>query len=207
MDKLAVISDGGAHTIEYLIKNGVIPSAVVIEPDRFQELSPYMNEDWDILLIIKGLTDFSMASVYAALSKLEEIQEKFKRVTIMTNIPLGNVKYEYYLYSGDLFYGEVKKVINRKQYDLDEMGNIIEKQQQKSFFNKKNVVEPVKGKNPIMFKFKKYNDKRTKVMFYGTKPKEETTIETVQKVEYEDKVRAVDLYSKGNEKKLDLSKN
>ena len=58
-----------------------------------------------------------------------------------------------------------------------------------------------------MFKFKKYNDKRTKVMFYGTKPKEETTIETVQKVEYEDKVRAVDLYSKGNEKKLDLSKN
>ena len=119
MDKLVVISDGGAHTIEYLIKNGVIPTAVVIEPDRFQELSPYMNEDYDILLLIKGLTDFSMASVYAALSKLEEIQEKFKRVTIMTNIPLGNVKYEYYLYSGDLFYGNIKKVINKKQYVID----------------------------------------------------------------------------------------
>ena len=56
-----------------------------------------------------------------------------------------------------------------------------------------------------MFKFKKYNDKKTRVMFYGSKPKDET-LEVVQMFEYEDKVKAVDLYSKGNEKKLDLSK-
>lgn len=192
MDKLIVICEGGVHTVEYLHRNGVFPSAMVIEPNKFQEMSPYLTKDDDILLIIKGLTDFTMSSIYGLMSKFKEYESKFKRVTILTNIPLGVVPYEYYLYSGDLFFGEVKKVASNKIYDLDSNGNTIETQKKLSFTKKKKEAEQ-ENKNPIIFQFKKYNDKKTKIMIYGKVNPEH--VET-KSFEYEEKIKLVDLYDK-----------
>lgn len=198
LDKLIVICEGGIHTIEYLHKNGVYPSSLLTETSKFQEISPYLGKEDDILLIIKGLTDFTMASIYGLLKRFDAYKDKYKRVTILTNVPLGSVNYEYYLYSGDLFYGTVKKVVNKKQYDLDDNGNIIENTSKVPF--KRNKIH-IATRNPIALQFKKYSDRKVKLMIYG-----QTGITTESKssmLEYEDKVRAIDLFknSKSTESK------
>lgn len=197
MDRLIVICEGGVHTVEYLHRNGVYPGAMLIEPGKFQEISPYLTKDDDILLIIKGLTDFTMTSIYGLLAKFDEYKNKFKRVTILTNIPLGAVSYEYYLYTGDLFFGSVKKVVNKKVYDLDVNGNIVENQK-KFTFNKKKDNYKLEY-NPIMAQFKKYNNKRVRIMIYGKMSMTEPNISTA--LEYEEKVKVVDLYNKENKNK------
>lgn len=191
MDRLIVICEGGVHTVEYLQRNGVFPAAMVLEPKKFQDMSPYLTKDDDILLIISGLTDFTMSDIYNLLSKFKEYENRFKRVTILTNIPLGVIPYDYYLYSGDLFYGSVIKVSNNKKYELDSNGNVDT--QKKSFFSKKSDVV-VENKNPITFQFKKYNDRKVKLMIYGKRDKE--IVETISHYEYEDKIKVVDLFSK-----------
>ena len=190
MDSLIVICEGGLHTVEYLRNYGVYPNALVIEPKKFQEMSPYLTKDDDILLIIKGLTDFTMASIYALLSKFKEYEKKYKRVTILTNVPLGNVTFEYYLYSGDIFYGSVQKVINKKRYDLDSNGNVIENSK-KSLFSKKSFAK-AEGKNPIMFQFRKYNNKKVNLMIYGKVALNEPI--KVEHFDYENQIKLVDLY-------------
>ena len=166
---------------------------MVLEPKKFQDMSPYLTKDDDILLIISGLTDFTMSDIYNLLSKFKEYENRFKRVTILTNIPLGVIPYDYYLYSGDLFYGSVIKVSNNKKYELDSNGNV--ETQKKSFFSKKSE-EVVENKNPITFQFKKYNDRKVKLMIYGKRDKE--IVETISHYEYEDKIKVVDLFSKEN---------
>ena len=193
MDRLIVICEGGVHTVEYLQRNGVFPAAMVLEPKKFQDMSPYLTKDDDILLIISGLTDFTMSDIYNLLSKFKEYENRFKRVTILTNIPLGVIPYDYYLYSGDLFYGSVIKVSNNKKYELDSNGNV--ETQKKSFFSKRSE-EVVENKNPISFQFKKYNDRKVKLMIYGKRDKE--IVETISHYEYEDKIKVVDLFSKEN---------
>lgn len=188
-DRLIVICEGGPHTIEYLHRNGVYPNDLLIEPTRFQDISPYLTKSDDILLIIKGLTDFTMTSIYGILAKFDEHKEKFKRVTILSNIPLGAISYDYYLYTGDLFYGNVKKVINKKVYDLDNNGNVIENQK-KGLFGKKKEEQ---NHNPIMFQFKKYN-KRVKVRVYGKKNESQEIEKPI--FEYEKKVKVVDIFNK-----------
>lgn len=191
MERLIVICEGGLHTVEYLQRNGVYPAAMVVEPAKFQDMSPYLTKDDDVLLIIKGLTDFTMASVYGLLNKFKEYESKINNVTILTNIPLGNIDFDYYLYEGDIFYGSVQKVSGKKKFDIDINGEIIDKTQKKSFFNRKQVVKAV-DRNPIMFSFKKYNNKKIKIMIYGKVMNNDPVV--VPQFDYEEKVKVVDLY-------------
>lgn len=190
MERLIVICEGGLHTVEYLQRNGVYPAAMVIEPSKFQDMSPYLSKDDDILLIIKGLTDFTMASVYGLLNKFKEYQEKYKRVTIMTNIPLGNVDFDYYLYEGDIFYGNVQLVSGKKKVDIDVNGGLMDAQK-KSLFSKGGPVKAVNF-NPIMYQYRRYNNKRVKLMIYGKVAMNDPVV--TSSYDYEEKVKVVDLY-------------
>ena len=196
MDRLIVICEGGVHTVDYLQKNGVFPGAMVIEPKKFQDMSPYLTKEDDILLIINGLTDFTMSDIYNLLSKFKEYENRFKRVTILTDIPLGVIPYDYYLYSGDLFYGSVKKVSNNKVLELDSNGNVDTNK--KGLFMKKQT-EVVENKNPITFQFKKYNDRKVKLMIYGKMNSDK--VEPVSVLGYEGKIKVVDLFAKNEENK------
>lgn len=190
MERLIVICEGGLHTVEYLQRNGVYPAAMVIEPSKFQDMSPYLSKDDDILLIIKGLTDFTMASVYGLLNKFKEYQEKYKRVTIMTNIPLGNVDFDYYLYEGDIFYGNVQLVSGKKKTDIDVNGGLMDAQK-KGLFSKGGPVKAVDF-NPIMYQYRRYNNKRVKLMIYGKVAMNDPVV--TSSYDYEEKVKVVDLY-------------
>ena len=131
-----------------------------------------------------------MASVYGLLNKFKEYQEKYKRVTIMTNIPLGNVDFDYYLYEGDIFYGNVQLVSGKKKVDIDVNGGLMDAQK-KSLFSKGGPVKAVNF-NPIMYQYRRYNNKRVKLMIYGKVAMNDPVV--TSSYDYEEKVKVVDLY-------------
>ena len=56
-------------------------------------------------------------------------------------------------------------------------------------------------KNPIMFQFKKYNNKKVRIMIYGKMALNEPT--EVSSFEYENKVKLVNLYEKEEKNKVE----
>ena len=193
MKRLIVVCEGGIHTINYLNNNGLYPGALLVEFSKFQEVAPYLTKDDDILILIAGMTDFTMASLYGLVNRIKQLENKYNRLVLMSNIPLGKIGLPYYLYKKDLFRGSVKYVdIKQKKHFVDSYGRVIE--EKKSLF-KKNTVQPEKGFNPIMREMKKeFGNKKTKLMIYGklaiTEP-----VKTNDKA-YSEKVIDVDIYKK-----------
>lgn len=179
MDRLILVCDGGIHTLEYIHKHKIYPGIVIFDITKFQEIIPYLNKDDEILLIIKGLTDFTMVDIYTLMNRFNENEEKIKGITILSNINLGVIPYKYYFYEGDLFFGEVKLIDNEQEFQLDIEGNILE---DKRKFRKANEKL---NYNPIAHKFRKYKDYKVKSVFYGgkkgdlVKPKEDGILKSI----------------------------
>lgn len=165
-ETLTIITEGGRHMIAYLLANNVKADTFILETVKFQEFLPYTTKDDKILLIIKGLTDFTMVEIYNIVNKILEVEEAKKNLVIMSNIDLGRIQVPYYLYSGDLFYGNVELVDGGKKYKLDTQGQIRKDTESGNIFDKiarKQVDEINKNKtriNPIMAKFTKFDTKR-----------------------------------------------
>lgn len=165
-ETLTIITEGGRHMIAYLLANNVKADTFILETVKFQEFLPYTTKDDKILLIIKGLTDFTMVEIYNIVNKILEVEEAKKNLVIMSNIDLGKIQVPYYLYSGDLFYGNVELVDGGKKYKLDTQGQIRKDTESGNIFDKiarKQVDEINKNKtriNPIMSKFTKFDTKR-----------------------------------------------
>lgn len=178
--RLVVICEGGAHTIEYLHKNKVFPGAVIFSATKFREIAPYLTKNDDLLVVVKGLTDFSMVDIYALFNDIEEMDMKSKLfdITIMSNINLGFVTLPYFLYTGDLFYGEVKRVEKGKVYDiLDQDGDIVQKEKKSLFGKKKKASEldkkllEMKVINTVVSRYKVYSKRDIKFTIYGSDKK------------------------------------
>ena len=172
-NNLIVISEGDFHMLKYLRANGVSPKSFVTNCVKFRELKPYISNDDTLLVIIKGFTDFTMLDVYALMNDIETVKSKIKRVVVMSNVDLGNVKFEYYRYYGDLFYGSVKHIIGGKEVDTskvtgDSEGSLSKKKKKKKGVDIKSVNSVV---NPVMESFKEFNDMKIKVSYYGVQPR------------------------------------
>lgn len=179
-DRLILICEGGAHMVEYFIKNGVYPAAVVFNAKRYSDMVPYLTERDEVLLVINGLTDFTLRDIYSMLNDMLLTGRKLKSVTVMSNIHLGSIPTFYYLYSGDLFYGDVKRVENNKVMDLKpedyELAGIDHNE--KMLKSKKNAkssgTDGQKNSiNAVMSRYKKYNQK-VRIQIYGSAVKEVT---------------------------------
>ena len=188
MDRLILICDGGVHTLEYIHRHKVYPGVVVFDIGKFQEIIPYLRKDDEILLIIKGLTDFTMADIYALMNRFKENEDKIKNITILSNVNLGVIPYKYYFYEGDLFFGDVKLMENNEVYNLDKEGNIIE--QKGKFLNIKKKEEKL-SYNPIAHSYRRYKDSTVKVVFYGSK-KENRAVK--EEDNYAKNIILVDIY-------------
>lgn len=203
-DRLVLICEGGAHTVEYFHKNGVYPSAVVFNATKYREMIPYLTENDEVLVLVKGLTDFTLQDIYAMLNDILDTGRKLKSVTVMSNIHLGKIPSPYYLYSGDLFYGEVKKVENNKVMDLTPEDIYIEESEgsnevEKVSKNKKNVKsKSMQGDkrsiNGVIKRYTKYNKRNTKITIYGSNVREVESTEEVDEIV--DKLIKVDLFNK-----------
>lgn len=175
MGRMVLICEGDAHTVEYFHANGVYPSSIVFEATRFREMAPYLTPEDDVLVLIKGLTDFTLAEVYVLLHDLEENRDKLKAVTVMSNIDLGKISTHYYLYTGDLFYGEVKEVRNGRLHEVeisdDDEETLNDKSKKsskrgKSSRNKSKTTENI-SINAVISRYKKYDKRDVKFTIYG----------------------------------------
>lgn len=177
LEKLTIITEGGLSMVRYLVKNRVIPQAVVLDATKFKEIIPYADNGDDILFIINGLTDFTMSDIYTVIGLLKQNLDKLGRVTILSNINLGRVNIDYYLYSGDLFYGTVKKVSNGRVVVDEEFGLDIENEGsnmkllgvlKKKKMRDKNKNKPDNyNKNAVAHAYKVYNSNSVNVLVYS----------------------------------------
>lgn len=200
--RFILICEGGPHTIEYMINNGVIPNSIILDTSKFNEILPYLSVEDDILLLIKGLTDFTLTDIYGLINVFKQNSSKLGRVTILSNINLGKVDLDYYFYTGDLFYGSVYKVVNGKRIVInDEDKGRETKTEEKGLrglFKKekrtdKNQNKPDKfAKNAVANAYKVYNCKDVKVQIYS---KDKKAVESPKSKDgVLERVKAINLY-------------
>lgn len=177
--RLVLIAEGEAHMVEYFHKNKVYPTSIVMNLSKLRELLPYLDKNDDILIVIRGLTDFTLTEVYTCIRDITEVGDKLHSVKILSNIDLGKVDLPYYQYEGDLFYGEVKQKVKGKLLDLNEEGKPMtkkEKAQLEKTLNKQKKeggTKKVLKVNPIMKQYKKFSDPSVRFKLYGTPVKTE----------------------------------
>lgn len=174
-NRLVLICEGDAHSVEYFHHNGVFPGAVVFTPSKFKEMMPYLTVTDDVLLVIKGLTDFTLAEVYALIHDLADAEDRLFGVTILSNVDLGVTALPYYFYEGDLFYGQYRRVRMGKysQYVLDKQDeDNLSKKDKKA--NKARQAEKTRQSNrinPVIERYKLYKRSNNKMVIYGSENK------------------------------------
>lgn len=192
---LTLICEGQVHTIEYMHNNRVYPKTVVFDCSKFKEIAPYLGKSDEVLVVINGATDFSLSMIYSLLRDLENIESKLANVTVLSNIDLGKIQTPYYLYKGDLFYGDVVKVVKGKRIEDEATADKKDRGTLKSLLRGKKVKEDVvDGKkelkvNEVMAHFLSYN-KPVKIMIHGITKREQKVV----KDEYAEKIIDIDLF-------------
>ena len=189
--------------IEYFHHNAVFPAAAILSPMKFKQVAPYLTKDDEILIVIKGLTDFKLSEVYQLFKDLDEYKEKLGKITILSNVHLGVVPYVYYLYEGDLFYGSLKRVERGKVRDLtaEELGDFSDidnpkKTKKPKPVDVKEVPPELLKNNTVMAGFKKYNYRKIKLIIYGRDADVNKSDDNVSQkyVDLMSKIVAVNLY-------------
>lgn len=198
MNRLILITEGGAHTVEYFHRNRVYPDAIVMETDKFQELAPYLSKDDDILLVIKGLTDFTLRSVYGLVKKLDEHRGGVGRIVIMSNMDLGVIQTPYFRYTGDLFYGTVERVENGHRIPLDSDGKPIVKRPLKLNRGGKAKTSGDVTQNAVMRSYLVYSQRDKRFQIYGRTLK--SFVPYDKNAEEEQRLIEVDLYDNGGKR-------
>ena len=173
--RLILICEGNAHTVEYFHKNGVFPGAVVFTPSKFKEMVPYLTATDDVLVVIKGLTDFSLGELYALIDDLADAEDKLFDVAILSNVDIGVTALPYYFYEGDLFYGAYRKVKMGKYSNYivetnseETKSNKKDKKVKKSKLSEKTNHTSVI--NPVIARYKLYKRLDSAMVIYGSEP-------------------------------------
>lgn len=164
-NRLMLIAEGGLHIVEYFHNNGVFPSSIVLDAKKFREMLPYLTKSDDVVILVKGLTDFTMSELYAVIHDIEDLGDNLNSVAVISNISLGVIKLPYYEYTGDLFFGAIRQVINGKPVTLDEKGQPVDKKNQKG---KTTETKKTFKHNPIMKRYLKFNNPSVKLKIYGS---------------------------------------
>lgn len=162
--RLVLITEGDAHTVEYFHHNGVYPGVVVFSPTKFKELLPYLSNKDDVLVVIKGLTDFNLSEIYTLLDDLLDIEERLYAVNVVSNVDLGVTPLPYFFYEGDLFYGNYQKVRGGKYLEHITPEGVVTKKDKKAQGKKSGNNTLV---NPVMTRYKAYKRSSERLVIYG----------------------------------------
>ncbi|MNL91404.1 hypothetical protein D3C81_11390 [compost metagenome] len=199
MGKFIVVAEGGETLLKYLNKNNVYPDEVFFSVSRFKERSAYFSKEDTVLIIVHGLTDLTVKDIYEVINTLLENRgtediEDAGDITLMSNMDLGRLKIPYYLYYGDLFFGNIKQVEKEKvvesveNFELSSLKKVVDvknisakikeaklpsklfakkTKQEDTFYTKSNENSTING---VMLRFKKYNSKQVKVLVHKKEP-------------------------------------
>ncbi len=186
MSKLTLLVEGGPAKALYFVQNGVFPAVLGFKIEDFIPKIKFLTKEDDILVVINGLTDFRPSEVYALIMQFERQvdyllekgvpEEELPQLTIASNVNLGTMRQEYFLYKGDLFYGEVKRVEYGRMSDVvtGEEASAKRKRVKQNEESKENF-----SLNGLMLRYAKYNQDAVNVSILGNpvvteRPKQES---------------------------------
>ncbi|HBG5344062.1 TPA: hypothetical protein KQG29_001426 [Clostridioides difficile] len=132
---LILLTEDGVVSTAYFIKNNVYPTMVFFDIMDLIERMPYLTQNDHILILIKGLCDFTKEEINLLCKYFDKIKDNIGSFVILSNIEL-NIN-EYYLYQDDLFYGKIKEVKNRMSY-ISNKNDKVSKKIMNFITNKKN---------------------------------------------------------------------
>lgn len=112
---LVAILEGGKPTLEYLKQNKIIPDQVFYDFSEFEAYSTYFPEDTDILLLIKGMTDYTRVKIYDLIDVIVNLENK-KSFILATNTDIGKLSVDSYFYFDDPIEGPFVQVPAGKTY-------------------------------------------------------------------------------------------
>ena len=169
---LVAILEGGKPTLEYLKQNNIIPDTVFYDFSEFEEYSMYFPEDTDILVLIKGMTDYTRVKIYDLLDVLNALENK-NTLTIATNVDLGKLAVDSYFYFDDPIEGAFVQVPAGKTY--------------------KEVAG--KRKRGLLTGFIGYNPVDTEIVEYGEQYEREYSTDRNENDEFIDKIFNINLFN------------
>ncbi|HBF1820701.1 TPA: hypothetical protein KNT04_002680 [Clostridioides difficile] len=132
---LILLTEDGVVSTAYFIKNNVYPTMVFFNIMDLIERMPYLTQNDHVLILIKGLCDFTKEEINLLCKYFDKIKDNIGSFVILSNIEL-NIS-EYYLYQDDLFYGKIKEVKNRMSY-ISNKNDKVSKKIMNFIINKKN---------------------------------------------------------------------
>lgn len=113
---LVAILEGGRPTLAYLVQNNIVPDTVFYDFSDFEDYSSFFPDDTDILILIKGMTEYTKVKLYDLLDVIKGLENK-KSLTLATNVDLGILSVDSYYYFDDPLEGAFVKVPAGKTYD------------------------------------------------------------------------------------------
>lgn len=99
---LYLLTDNGIHTVAYVMQNGLFPNKYALETESIKEVSPFFNDDDEVIVITQGLVNWTWLRLSRLINALETSNIKGYKVYSTMDLP-GGVKYT--KVEGDLFYG------------------------------------------------------------------------------------------------------
>lgn len=96
-----LICEGGIHTVAYLHNNNIYPDRVIFDPRKVKDYIPYLDEKDDILILIHGLTEWTIVEIYSLMNDLKDVT-RVGDITIVSDIDFKKMPMNYNLYSGDV---------------------------------------------------------------------------------------------------------
>lgn len=168
---LVAILEGGRPTLDYLMQNNIIPDQVFYDFSEFKDYSIYFPDDTDLLILIKGMIDYTKVKVYDLIDVIKSIENK-KSVTLATNVDLGVLSVNSHFYFDDPLEGAFVQVPAGKK------------------------VESVAGKRKrgLLTAFVGYNDKSVVPEEYGLEYQREYLEPDAEECEFVEKIYNVDFF-------------
>lgn len=120
-NRLFLICEGGYHTLYYLVRHGLTPDRVYFDPLAIKMYIPYIEKEDEVLIVLNGLTDFTLKEVHELMKSLHELfGEQTNNIKLFSPFRLNGLYYSYYIYNNDLIYSNIKGVVGGKVIPLIE---------------------------------------------------------------------------------------
>jgi hypothetical protein len=107
-----LVCDGGEDTVLYFWKKNLYPDRVILSPEKLHDYVPYINGEDDILILIHGMTEFSLSAVYLLLSDIKILLDSDRlhcnNLVVASDVELPSVEIKYIKYKDvhDLFFDD-----------------------------------------------------------------------------------------------------
>lgn len=187
--RVFLICEGEHHTLLYLLNNGLVPFRVYFDALAIRMYLPYMTKEDEVLIVLTGLTDFTAKEIDELMRMLHEFYgERSTNIKLFTPFRLVGIDHNYYIYSNDLVYCDVKGVVEGKIVTLT--NTLTSKNNTKDLNTETKVLKNVVLEPYLTFEGVEVGTVDTVIVENDV----EGTVETVNNDPYINSILRVDMY-------------